>query len=358
MDPETTLRRRISEEGPIPFADFMAEALYGEEGYYRRRDLPIGVDGDFVTGSSWSPLFGRTTARLVRRLDEALGISADVLEVGPGNGAHLRALVEALGNSPRRILACDRVPREVPVGVRAIGEIEEAAPIRGLIFSYELFDALPVHRAVGSPTGAPREVRVGLGGDGGFAWQVMESCHPGIEAWLRHRGVQLVPGQLADVSLEWEPLYRRLARSLEEGLVVTCDYGFETAALFDPRVRRHGTLACYRGHRVHRDPFRSPGGQDITAHVDLAALREAGEAEGLVTLGLLRQAAYLTSAGIFDEIAASPGSASDAQRLLDGEGMGEEIRVLVQGRGTKGREAWIRNFEQLSKRSNGGSISV
>jgi len=357
MDPEEALRRRIAAQGPIPFADFMAEALYGEEGYYRRRDLRIGADGDFITGSSWSPLFGRTTARLVRRLDEALGISADVLEAGPGGGDHLRALVEALGDEPRRILAWDRAPRDLPPGASAIGQIEAGAPIRGLIFSYELFDALPVHRAVGSAAGAPREIRVDLGSDGAFVWRVMESCNAEVETWLRGRGVELLPGQIADVALGWEPLYHRLAASLAEGLLVTCDYGFETAALFDPRVRRHGTLACYSGHRVHRDPFRAVGSQDITAHVDLAALREAGEAAGLVTLGLFRQATYLAAAGIFEELAAAPGHASDAQRLLDGEGMGEEIRVLIQARGTKGREAWIRNFEQLSKGSNGGSIS-
>src|SRR4029453_4711457 len=81
------LRRRIEAEGAISFAAFMEEALYGEGGYYSREELPIGAAGDFITGSSWSSLFGRTTARLVRRLDEALGFCADVLEVGPGNGA-------------------------------------------------------------------------------------------------------------------------------------------------------------------------------------------------------------------------------------------------------------------------------
>jgi hypothetical protein len=47
-----------------------------------------------------------------------------------------------------------------------------------------------------------------------------------------------------------------------------------------------------------------------------------------------RQAPWLVAAGIFDEIAASGAPASaQARMLLDGEGMGEEIRVLVQSRG-------------------------
>jgi hypothetical protein len=41
----------------------------------------------------------------------------------------------------------------------------------------------------------------------------------------------------------------------------------------------------------------------------------------------------LVAAGIFDEIAATGAPASaQARMLLDGEGMGEEIRVLIQSR--------------------------
>ena len=56
-------------------------------------------------------------------------------------------------------------------------------------------------------------------------------------------------------SLEGGRLKQYLARRLGRGLLVTCDYGFERAKLLDARVRRHGTLACYRSQRVHRDPF-------------------------------------------------------------------------------------------------------
>ena len=355
MSVEERLRQRIEAEGPLPFAVVMEAALYGEGGYYARDELAIGPQGDFVTGSSWSPLFGRTTARLLRRLDRALGGVADLLEVGPGTGAHLRAVAEAGEGMPRRLLACDRQRRlfpEAPEGVIAIERPEEAGPLRGLVFSYELFDALPVHRLIGREKRGVEELRVAISPAGELAWEAGAVSDERLVEWLERRGIALQPGQIADLSLEWEPLYRRLASTLQEGLLVTCDYGFETAALFDPRVRRAGTLACYREQRVHRDALRELGSQDLTAHVDFAALREAGEAEGLVTVGFLRQAPYLVATGIFEDLAAQPDLAPAAQRLLDGEGMGEEIRVLVQARGQEGREAWIRNFEQLFKRSD------
>jgi hypothetical protein len=52
-----------------------------------------------------------------------------------------------------------------------------------------------------------------------------------------------------------------------------------------------------------------------------------------------RQAPWLVAAGIFDEIEATGAPASaQARMLLDGEGMGEEIRVLVQSVGVDARD--------------------
>jgi SAM-dependent MidA family methyltransferase len=329
---------------PVPFATFMEDALYGLEGYYRRPELPIGESGDYVTGSSLSPLFGRATARLLSRLDDALGRPADFFEAAYGTAAHLTSVVEG-GGAGRRFLAWDRIERPVPAGVERVADLEDVAEggIEGLIFSYELFDALPVHRLIGRPEGGLGELWVKSGvksgddgedGNGGFAWVERELSDPALADLLRNPDVVLEPGQIADLAPGWAPLYRRLARRLRRGLLVTCDYGFLRERLLDPRVRRHGTLACYTRQRVHRNPFVKIGEQDLTAHVDFTALRQAGEAEGLTTVALTRQALWLTACGLFEEIAeADPATRREAMALLDGEGMGEEIRVLVQARG-------------------------
>jgi SAM-dependent MidA family methyltransferase len=152
-------------------------------------------------------------------------------------------------------------------------------------------------------------------------------------------GHRLEPGQVADLAPSWGPLYGEIARGLRRGLLITCDYGYERARLLDARVRRHGTVACYSRHRVSRDALSALGRQDLTAHVDFTALREAGEAAGLETMCFTRQAPWLVAAGIFDEIAATGAPASaQARMLLDGEGMGEEIRVLVQSVGVDARD--------------------
>ena len=312
----------------------MEEALYGEGGYYRRSEIPIGEAGDYVTGSSLSPLFGRVTARLLQRLDGALGGTAELFEAGYGTGRHLSSLAETCGD--RRLRAWDRVDRSVPERVEQVRSLEEIGEgeVNGLIFSYELFDALPVHRLIGRADGGAGELWVDLDEGGAFVWREGELSDPRLLDLLRDPDVTLQPGQVADLAPGWSPLYRELAKRLGRGLVVTCDYGFDRERLLDPRIRLHGTLAAYTRHRVHRNPFVKIGEQDLTAHVDFTALIRAGEAAGLRTVAFTRQALWLTACGLFDEI---QGAATDTRRqamaLLDGEGMGEEIRVLVQAKG-------------------------
>jgi SAM-dependent MidA family methyltransferase len=322
----------------LPFASFMEQALYGEGGYYRREALAIGEDGDFVTGSTLSPLFGRATARLLRRLDAALDSPAGLLEAGSGTGAHLSHVLSALsepGGAPRQVLAWDRVPRTVPEGAAAVSDLSEIPDggIEGLIFSYELFDALPFHRLIGRADGSVGELWVDGGADGGLGWREGELSDPALLDLLRGPDVELQPGQIADLAPGWAPLYEALARKLGKGLLVTCDYGYERERLLDPRVRRHGTLACYSRQRVHRNPFVLVGEQDLTAHVDFSALIRAGEAAGLTTFAFTRQALWLTACGLFADLQEAPAETRlAAMTLLDGEGMGEDIRVLVQAR--------------------------
>lgn len=316
----------------------MEEALYGEGGYYAREELPIGEDGDFVTGSSHSPLFGRTTAELLRRLDRELGEPAAYLEAGYGSGAHLRAVMEAspANEKERRWLACDRIERGTPSGV----EVEESVmrwperSINGLIFSYELFDALPVHRLIRAGDEL-RELGVGLDSEGEFTWLEMPASDPALGVLVP---VELEPGQIADVA-DWGASYHELACRLDKGLIVTFDYGYTRERLFDARVRRNGTLACYRRQHVHRDALNEPGNQDLTAHIDFTALLEAGESAGLETVVWTRQAAWLATLGILDGMVDRPVSERvEAMNLLDLDGMGEDIRVLVQARGVDAAE--------------------
>src|SRR5258707_14543059 len=98
MRPPPRLQSLIRTQGPIPFAVFMEEALSGEGGYYSREDVPIGESGDYVTGASLSPLFGRVTARLLKQLDGTLGKPAEMFEAGFGARGRVGQVVSTLLN--------------------------------------------------------------------------------------------------------------------------------------------------------------------------------------------------------------------------------------------------------------------
>src|SRR5581483_6433002 len=90
------------------------------------------------------------------------------------------------------------------------------------------------------------------------------------------------------VALKWmNVIGSALDRASQPGFVVIVDYGYSREELLAGRHR--GTIMCYRQHSASSDPYQAPGEQDITAHVNFTALRAAGEAAGLTTLGLVTQ---------------------------------------------------------------------
>jgi len=339
------IRERIDRDGPISFRDFMEAALYDpEEGYYSR-GASIGEPGDFATSPAISSAFAAALARQFRRETEAYEGRIDFVEVGSGDGRFLRDFAGALASqdpdfAPRvDLVAVERTSegrrrtaaREWRRPPRLLASAEELAErsIRGWIWSNELFDALPVARLEGSEEGA-RELRVSFEGDR-FVWVAVPAAAALLEP-VSAFGIVLAPGQRAEVAPGAADLYARMARALDHGALVTFDYGHRASVLFHPAARASGTLAVHANGRRGGDPLDRPGEVDLTAHVNWDLLRRAGEAEGLVTRGIVRQGSYLTRAGIFD-FAADDRQKWRVYRLVDPEGMGEELSALIQTRG-------------------------
>ena len=108
---------------------------------------------------------------------------------------------------------------------------------------------------------------------------------------------QLAEGQVGEISLGLGEWLREAAAQLERGFVLVFDYGHEAAELYGPR-RLAGTLLGYRGHRLVHDPFEMIGLTDLTAHVDLTALRLIGERHVLRVVESATQAQWLLTTGL------------------------------------------------------------
>jgi SAM-dependent MidA family methyltransferase len=227
---------------------------------------------------------------------------------------------------------------------RSVEEIPAEIPV--LILSNELFDAFPVARLVQREEGL-HELWVKMTRDG-LDWSERDA-EPVHAEYLDRRGVRLENGQYVDITPEWGGFYAGLCERFPRAMIATIDYGFPQKRLFDTRVRRYGTVAAFHRHQFNRDVLARPGRQDLTAHVNFDDLIAAGEARRFTTLVFGRQAPFLLSLGItahelftpspelqytqLDEAIASSAERQAARRLVLPEGIGEEMRVLVQGRG-------------------------
>ena len=101
---ETIIRDEIARVGPLPFARYMALALYHPTlGYYSgggQGREPVGWAGDYVTSGALHPLWGWSIARQLQQMWVLLGCPRDfdVIEMGAGRGLLAR---EAWRYAPR-----------------------------------------------------------------------------------------------------------------------------------------------------------------------------------------------------------------------------------------------------------------
>ena len=173
-----------------------------------------------------------------------------------------------------------------------------------------------------------------------------ELTDPRLAARLEAEQVEIGEGQVTEVCLAIEPWLAEATAHLARGIVVLVDYAAEPAQLHGPG-RRTGTLRAFARHAVGGDPLRHVGRQDLTATVDLAAVRMAAAAAGLEPVGETTQAELLAAVGsgeLVQAFLARPGASlgdalelrSALVRLMDTRGMGG-FRVVAYGRGLPSR---------------------
>ena len=353
------LRERIKREGPISFRDWMAAALYDEEGgYYSRPGLARwGRAGDYRTGPEQTPLFAAAFARYFVTLYEELGAPAafTVFEAGAGAGDFALGVLETLRGDHEHVFRATRYVIDEPgaasrarlrerltafsdrVSYLPLKEVVEPLP-HGIIFSNELLDAFPVHR-VCARGGKLLELCVGLNEGDQFVWAA-RTAPPELADFLAAEGVTLAEGQHAEINLAAGEWIARAASAVRRGYVVTVDYGAESADLYgDPR-RFGGTLRAFRRHRLAADVLDAPGEQDLTTTVNWTQARSAGHAAGLRTKWFGRLDEFLLSAGAFEVLERLTGHAESeteriqlrlgAREMLLPGGMSQSFQVLVQ----------------------------
>lgn len=340
------LARRIALTGPIPVADFMAEALgHPRFGYYRKA-AALGAAGDFTTAPEISQMFGELLGAWLAERWLTMGRPQQVrlVELGPGRGTLLADALRATRGVAGFHAALDLHLVDINERLRAA----QAAALSGfepvwhdrlddvpdgplLLVANEFFDALPVRQFTCTPRGWVERM-VGLAEDGKtlrlalapgrtpFAAALPASA-PGRQAELCEAGLALAAS-----------IGARLRR--DGGWALIIDYGFEAEGGFTATSGL--SLQAVRRHRGS-DILDRPGETDLSAHVDFTALARA---TGMPTFGPTGQGDFLRRLGIARRAEALKTRATLSQRqtidaalarLIDPDQMGTLFRVMAVG---------------------------
>ena len=364
---EAAIREAIARQGPITFRRFMEMALYSAPGaYYATGTGQIGAHGDYFTSPEVHPSFGALVARQVEQVWNAMGrpdVFA-VVEMGGGSGALARDILSYAARwSPNfhraiRYQILERNPEFASRQQRTIGELGSAADnvtwlvsdefafqpdgIDGCFVSNELPDAFPVHRVTVND-GTLKEIFVTVR-DGTLSETQAGLSTPALASYFDRLGFLPPEGARVEVNLDALAWIRRVAGALRRGATITIDYGYPARDLYSER-HMDGSLLCFYRHTLRDNPYIRVGLQDMTTHIDFTSLAMEAEAEGLETMGLATQRAFLSALGMDHFVAGLRGaglraSDYDANRLaihelMDADGLGK-VKVLIQQRGLRG----------------------
>jgi SAM-dependent MidA family methyltransferase len=248
-------------------------ALYGPEGFYRR---PEGPAGHFRTSVHASPLFAGAVARLLCRVDEALGRPAtlDFVDMAAGRGELVTGVLAALPAdvaARTRAYAVEIAERPTDLDHRIEWRAEPPHGVTGLLFANEWLDNVPVEVAEVDAAGVTRRVLVRRDGTERLGPPVI-----GAEAEWLARWWPLGDGEgaRAEIGLPRDEAWASVVAMLGRGLAVAVDY-----AHLAPARPPFGTLT---GFRDGRETAPVPDGScDITAHVALDAC--AAHAERVIS---------------------------------------------------------------------------
>jgi SAM-dependent MidA family methyltransferase len=319
---------------------FMARA---NAAYYADRD-PFA---DFTTAPEIFQGFGELLGLWAAEVWRAMGAPDPVLlaEAGPGRGTlmsdalrAIRQTAPAFGQALRLHLV-ETSPRLRAAQREKLPEatwhdrVEDLPSGPLLLLGNEFLDALPIRQFVRRADGwAERFVA-----DGRFVEVPADRLHlsGGIGSHLSpdgsHPSLPIEAGAILENPEASLTLIAAIAARIARrgGAALFLDYGPARSALGD-------SLQALRDGRP-ADPLAEPGGADLTAHVDFAALAAAARAAGAAVFGPEPQGLFLARLGLFQRAGAlarqNPARAGElraaAARLAEPDQMGRLFKVMA-----------------------------
>ena len=294
------LKEKIRREGPIPFRDFMEQALYApEKGFYAKGPKIGTIDGTFNTNAMF-PAFAVALAKAIDCAEQRLQQRLRIVECGGGTGELGRRILSYLSGAHDYVVI-EPSPslrfQQQTLGLRSVASASVLSAEPTFLFGNEVLDALPVHRVMGTGHHAIQEQYVDLDDRGDFGEVFKDLSNPLLQERLDKERVTVGRGHLAEICLELGSFLGEIASVVSRGYVIFIDYGGEAESLYH-YSRPNGSLRCYYQQTQVYDPFNRIGEQDMTADVDFTAVQYSAEDAGLQMVGHQSQGDWLQSLGI------------------------------------------------------------
>ncbi|MBM7660856.1 SAM-dependent MidA family methyltransferase [Bacillus mesophilus] len=346
----------------ISYSTFMELALYHPDaGYYMKKGTKIGKEGDFYTSSSVSPIFAETIASVFVRIIDAEAVQPIIIELGGGNGSFAKQVVETwkkdssstyqkghyfiVETSPfHRSLIQEEIHTLEHVSVvSSLEEIKSLYPsFKGIIFSNEFFDAFPVD-LIKRLDNDLKEIRVTTNDNEELVDTLCPLQSKNLLQFIDEYGITLSDGQTYEVPSAMCSFIRTLGDWIEEGIVLTIDYGYRDEEWSLP-FHKDGSLRGYYKHQLIKNPLQNVGEMDLTTHIHFDKLIKAGKQSQLDFYGMYRQDEFLLKAGLLGKLQEhdhrDPFSETSKRNrairslLLQG-GISSSFHIVVQSKGVQ-----------------------
>ena len=335
-----------------------AALYYPHRGYYQRSDLERwGREGDYRTSPELSELFAATFARYFAKLYDELQKPEEwaIVECGAGDGRFAAGVLRTLSDRFPEVFAAtryvvyelsddalqrarERLNKFGPC-VEFYSDFERVSPRRGIYFSNELLDAFPVHRVVKNGDELS-ELYVALDSEDRFVWSTGPLSTERLVDYCRAYSLELGDGQIVEINLAIDDWLAQVAGKLDEGFLITVDYGEEAGELYDFARRPQGSLRGFWRHGFVDDVLAQPGECDLTTTINWTQVKRTGERLGFQVIEFASQDKFLLNAGLLEELenmlkAAITDSeklalSTSAREMILPGGMASSFQVLVQ----------------------------
>lgn len=346
-----------NENNYITYEEFMSLCLYHpEKGYYQKASEKIGRKGDFYTSSSVGKVYGEVIASVFCELVNNQIIEPSFIEIGGGNGRFANAFLcyceknelEIYTHIKYVIVDESKHHRQLQTeilekhhNVQFTSHVSELDQLeKGMIFSNELFDALPV-RVVEYQDKKWNEVVLTFDKTNKIIERLIEVGEEVIIDFLKRNHFDGKNGQRVEIPLVMEKVYDSMQAKINQGLIMTVDYGF-TREEWELAHRIKGSLRGYYKHEMKTNVLDFLGDMDLTTHIHWDELKQIGEQHKLVNFFFSSQRNALLNFGITNWLvqhaATNPFSEEfkqnrSVQSLITPGGISDAFQVLIQTKG-------------------------